>query len=307
MRGIWQDQPPGVKLLIFFGLIAVSVCVFTLLSFIVAIPLFGVNLFTDPAVIDNLGDPKTIPILKFVQVVSQLSTMVFPAIVAAILFSLKPGEFLHTSKKPSGVSLFLVILSIACSGPLINFLIEVNGHMVLPEFLSGMEEWMKDYELKAQKLTEVFLADTSPQQFLVNFLMIAVLPAVGEEFLFRGVFQKLFAEITKRKILAVFITGAFFSAIHLQFYGFLPRFLLGVYFGLLLVWSKSIWLPVAAHFTNNFLSLVFTALHKTNSLGFNPDTIGTKKEDAAWVIVSIVVVIVCAWIVYKREKETALN
>ncbi|MBK7853873.1 MAG: CPBP family intramembrane metalloprotease [Bacteroidetes bacterium] len=164
---------------------------------------------------------------------------------------------------------------------------------------------MKDYELKAQKLTEVFLADATPMQFSINILMIAVLPAIGEEFLFRGIFQKLFAQITKHKLLAVIITGALFSAIHLQFYGFIPRFLLGVYFGLLLVWSKSIWLPVLAHFVNNFLSLLLAALHTKNSLAFNPDTIGTEKEDAVWVIASTIIVLVCAWLINKREKKAA--
>ncbi len=305
MRGVWQDLSPGIKMLLFVGIIAVSTCVFTLISFIAAIPFFGVNLFTNPAAIDNLNDPNTLPLLKFIQIISQLGTMIIPAIVAAIFFSRSAGEYLRTSKKPAVSSLALVTLSIICAGPLINFLLEVNSRMQLPGFLSGLEQWMKDYELKAQKLTEVFLTDTSPQQFTINILMIAVLPAIGEEFLFRGIFQKLFAQITKHKLLAVIITGALFSAIHLQFYGFIPRFLLGVYFGLLLVWSKSIWLPVLAHFVNNFLSLLLAALHTKNSLAFNPDTIGTEKEDAVWVIASTIIVLVCAWLINKREKKAA--
>jgi membrane protease YdiL (CAAX protease family) len=301
MRGVWQDLSPGIKMLLFVGIIAVCTCVFTLIGFIAAIPFFGVNLFTNPAAIDNLNDPNTLPLLKFIQIISQLGTMIIPAIIAAIFFSTRAGEYLHTNKKPAASSLALVTISIVCAGPLINFLLEVNNRMQLPSFLSGLEQWMKDYELKAQKLTEVFLTDTSPQQFTINILMIAVLPAIGEEFLFRGIFQKLFAQITKHKLLAVIITGALFSAIHLQFYGFIPRFLLGVYFGLLLVWSKNIWLPVLAHFVNNFLSLFLAALHAKNSLAFNPDTIGTTREDTVWVIASAAVVLICVWLVFKKE------
>lgn len=303
MRGVWQDLSPGIKMLLFVGIIAVSTCVFTLISFIAAIPFFGVNLFTNPAAIDNLNDPNTLPLLKFIQIISQLGTMIIPAIVAAIFFSNSAGEYLHSNKKPATISLVLVTISIVCAGPFINFLLEVNSRMQLPSFLSGLEQWMKDYELKAQKLTEVFLADTSPLQFSINILMIAILPAIGEEFLFRGIFQKLFAQVTRHKLLAVIITGALFSAIHLQFYGFIPRFLLGVYFGLLLVWSKNIWLPVLAHFVNNFLSLAFAGLHSKNLLAFNPDTIGTVKEDTIWIIFSLAVVITCGSLVYKYETK----
>lgn len=303
MRGVWQDLSPGIKMLLFVGIIAVSTCVFTLISFVTAIPLFGVNLFINPAAIDNLNDPNTLPLLKFIQIISQLGTMIIPAIVAAIFFSIRAGEYLRTNKKPTAISLALVTISIVCAGPLINFLLEVNSRMQLPGFLSDLEQWMKDYELKAQKLTEVFLANTSPLQFSINILMIAILPAIGEEFLFRGIFQKLFAQITKHKLLAVLITGALFSAIHLQFYGFIPRFLLGVYFGLLLVWSKNIWLPVLAHFLNNFLSLLLAALHAKNCLAFNPDTIGTTREDTAWVIASTIIVLTCTLFIYKREKQ----
>ena len=86
---------------------------------------------------------------------------------------------------------------------------------------------------------------------LFNLFMIAVLPAIGEEFIFRGVFQKILYNLIKNNHLAVWMTAFIFSAIHLQFYGFIPRLILGLAFGYLFLWSRTIWLPVIAHFVNN--------------------------------------------------------
>jgi membrane protease YdiL (CAAX protease family) len=98
--------------------------------------------------------------------------------------------------------------------------------------------------------------------------MIAVLPAVGEELLFRGVIQKLFSKITRSHHWGIWISAILFSALHLQFYGFIPRLLLGAMFGYLLVWSGSLWLPILAHFINNAAAV--TALFMIDHGYLNP-------------------------------------
>jgi membrane protease YdiL (CAAX protease family) len=85
----------------------------------------------------------------------------------------------------------------------------------------------------------------------INLIMIAVLPALGEEFIFRGVFQKIFCRLFGSGHIAIWITAFIFSFVHLQFFGFLPRFILGLLFGYLFYWSRTLWLPVIAHFVNN--------------------------------------------------------
>src|SRR5207344_1198984 len=101
---------------------------------------------------------------------------------------------------------------------------------------------------------------TSVLSLAINLFIIAFLPALGEELFFRGMMQKLFSQLTKNNHLAIIITSIIFSAIHLQFYGFLPRMVLGIFLGYLLVWSGSLWLPILAHFVNNASAVLFTFL-----------------------------------------------
>ena len=95
---------------------------------------------------------------------------------------------------------------------------------------------------------------------VVNLIIVALLAAVGEELLFRGSMQNIFLEWTKNKHAAVWITAVLFSALHAQFYGFLPRMLLGVVLGYLYIWSGSLWLSMLFHFLNNGLAVLFSYL-----------------------------------------------
>jgi membrane protease YdiL (CAAX protease family) len=85
---------------------------------------------------------------------------------------------------------------------------------------------------------------------------MALFPALFEEFFFRGTLQPFFTKWFMNKHLAIMVTAFIFSAIHFQFYGFIPRFLLGIYLGYLLIWGKSLWLPIIAHFIHNTISLI---------------------------------------------------
>jgi membrane protease YdiL (CAAX protease family) len=123
--------------------------------------------------------------------------------------------------------------------------------MVLPDFLSGLEQWMRESEAQAEELTRAFLTFNGIGSLFYILIIVAVVPAIGEELLFRGVLQKIILQWTKKPHLAIWITAIAFSALHMQFFGFLPRMLLGVVFGYLFFWTNSLWLPILGHFINN--------------------------------------------------------
>ena len=128
--------------------------------------------------------------------------------------------------------------------------------MSLPESFAGLEAKLRLMEETAGTATFAFLDVSTIGGLLVNLFIIAVLPAIGEEFFFRGILQRLFKDWTKNIHISIFITAFLFSAVHMQFFTFLPRFLLGLLFGYLLFWSKNIWLPVFAHFVNNAIAVL---------------------------------------------------
>jgi membrane protease YdiL (CAAX protease family) len=128
--------------------------------------------------------------------------------------------------------------------------------MILPDFLAPVETWMKEKEESATRLTELFLSENNLLSLLANLLVIAATAAIGEEMFFRGALQRIIGKWSKNPHLIIWSVAILFSAFHLQFYGFLPRMLLGAFFGYLVYWSKNIWLPIFAHFMNNALAVI---------------------------------------------------
>jgi hypothetical protein len=169
--------------------------------------------------------------------------------------------------------------------------------------MAGIEQWMKDSEDKAAKLTDVFLNVKSPGTFLINLLMIGIIPAIGEEFMFRGVLQKLFHQWTKNIHFAVIFSAFLFSAMHMQFYGFVPRFLMGVMMGYMFVWSGSLWVPVLIHFTNNSVAVLMAYLVSLGITGDTYDTIGTGNSEFIFVFISLVISGSLIFLIYKWEKK----
>jgi membrane protease YdiL (CAAX protease family) len=150
--------------------------------------------------------------------------------------------------------------------------------MKLPAAFAGMEQWMKQAEEQAGQITEKFLDVHSVGGFAVNMLMIAVIPAIGEELLFRGLFQRLLGEWFRNIHLAIFVAALLFAAVHLQFYGFFPRMMLGVMFGYLYLWTGTIWAPVFAHFLNNGAAVLISYLSNTGVVHADYENFGATDN-----------------------------
>lgn len=141
--------------------------------------------------------------------------------------------------------------------PLNSVLADANQLVQFPDFLSGFEVWARNSEKQIAALTQVITHFSSLTDFLVGLLIIGVLAAVGEELAFRGVLQPLFIHLFKNAHVGIWVTAFIFGAIHMQFFSFLPRFVLGVLFGYLYYYSRNLWIPIVGHLVNNSLSLFF--------------------------------------------------
>jgi membrane protease YdiL (CAAX protease family) len=126
-----------------------------------------------------------------------------------------------------------------------------NEALEFPESMSSFEQWARKFEDSLKGVTEFVTRFDSTESFLVGFLVIAVLPAIGEEFVFRGIVQNDLYRGTGNIHVAIWVSAALFSAFHIQFFGFFPRMLLGALFGYLYYWSGSLWMAMIAHFVNN--------------------------------------------------------
>jgi hypothetical protein len=192
--------------------------------------------------------------------------------------------------------------------PFINFTGAINSEMHLPRWFSGIENWMREAEDTAAELTEAFLDVESVGGLLFNLLMIAVLPALGEELLFRGVIQKILTDWTRSAHWGIWISAAMFSALHLQFFGFIPRLLLGALFGYLLVWSGSLWLPILAHFINNAGAVIALYLVDKGAISKTVEEFGSGTEYWMYAIPSFAIGILILWTIrYQYGKQRSID
>lgn len=168
---------------------------------------------------------------------------------------------------PFLIALFATVAFILVNG----YIIEWNSNIQLPEFMSGFEKWAKDIEESLAETTKMLTTFNSFSAFVLAFIVVAILPGIGEELLFRGLVQNGLHRWSKNTHVAIWLSAFLFSAIHLQFYGLFPRMALGAVFGYLYVWSGNLWYPIIAHITNNGLSLIVAYLFQLGIIEVNPE------------------------------------
>ena len=214
-------------------------------------------------------------VMKWLQLIQTAFTFVLPAFLLAHFVG-QGVSYLKFTPIRSSLMWLGVILLMPLALPAVNWLKSLNDMVVLPHFMSGVELWMQQMEHQSELLTEKFLSVSSYSALALNLLVMAAIPALGEELFFRGILQTVLGEKLNRH-LAVWITAFIFSAIHLQFYGFLPRFLLGAALGYLFLFSGSIWASIVAHFINNALAVLLFFLTFNGYLTFDMDALGTQN------------------------------
>ena len=204
-----------------------------------------------------------------------------------------------------GELLLLAVLITIVSVPIIACLSEFNRDILhLPAQYQGVEDWMKSSEAEAEKLTNLLVYFSNYKQLMWGLLVIAILPALGEELLFRGVIQTQLTKALLNPHLAILITGFLFSFIHFQFFGFIPRMFLGVIFGYLFYWSGSIWVPVCMHFTNNALSYFAMNFYKQQKI--QVDLESTKDLSPLLIAISGILFIFLLFRFYKLNRRTSI-
>ncbi len=154
----------------------------------------------------------------------------------------------------------VVLIEIAFMG-FNGWLQELNQAVSFPESLKGLEALLKGMEDKLAETTKFFTDFTSFWQFLLAFLVIAVIAGIGEELVFRGLIMRKLLLGTGNPHIAIWVSAFIFAVIHFQFYGILPRMMLGVLFGYFYLWTGNIRVPIFAHIFNNGLAVTIMYLH----------------------------------------------
>ena len=177
---------------------------------------------------------------------------------------------------------FIGVALIFVSIPVTTTLTTWNESMSLGSAFSRLEEWMKELEETAQASIERMANVSTFGGFLLNLLVMALIPAIGEEMTFRGVLQQSLTRGMKNPHLAIFLSAAIFSFIHFEFYGFLPRMFLGLLLGYMFYFTRSLWTSIAMHFINNGSLVTLYYLNNTGAINVDVDHFG--ETDKVWLI-----------------------
>ena len=257
------------------------------------------------------GGSQSTESLKWLQFMQTVATFLLPPILCAWLWDEehKPFRWLRMAVPIQWQNILLAVVIMVCAVPGINLLADLNSRVELPKSLEFIEQILKSQEEAAAALTERFLQADNIGGLLINIGLMALLPALSEELSFRGTLQQIIYKEQSGKVqstkvhLAIWITAFIFSAIHMQFYGFVPRMLLGAMFGYVFVWSGSLWVPITMHFVNNGLAvLVYYLMEESENTKNIADTLGAGDT---WYlgVVSILITSLGLLIFYRRTHK----
>lgn len=276
-----------------FGLFA---CIF-LFCFIACAFIVGI--------VTHISGGTSVAAMRIMTVVQDVVMFILPVIATTLLITRRPDEFLAIRHCPKLSAVMLTLATVLVSMPAMNLLVYWNESIFFPESLKGIEEWMRMSEETASAAIKLLLGGTSVFDLLLSVLIVGVLAGLSEELFFRGMLQKLFVTRPVNIHFAIWATAFVFSAIHMQFYGFFPRLLLGAFFGYLVWWSGNLWLPIIAHAFNNTLVVVTQWMSEKGILASDMSEIGTTMSvtDMTLVVVSVVATVVLMKVLYRTVRK----
>lgn len=194
--------------------------------------------------------------IRIVQIFSSVGTFLVPALLFSYCQDKQWFHYNALDHKPHNLLIDTVLVLSIVIIPVVALIAQWNQAIKLPDSMANVTAWMQKSENAAEAIVKMMTAEHSYNVLIINVFVMALVPAICEEFIFQGTIQVFLTQWIKKPHAAIWITALIFSIIHFEFNGFFPRLLLGAYLGYLFYWSRSLWLPILAHFLHNALSVI---------------------------------------------------
>lgn len=288
-----SDKHPFVSLLFILASVLIG---FTFIG-----PLIGMGLSSlifDVNVYEAMKNPDAslfMPIMLMQGVSTAFGLIVMPLLYVTVI-SQKPIRSFFRQEKDIKIFAVLIVLGLA-------FLIgitpvtEWNMNLEFPDFMKGFATWARELEDELANVTRMLTNFETPLHFIIALIVVAILPGIGEELVFRGLIQREIFRGTNNIHFAIWTSAILFSAIHMQFFGFVPRMLLGGLFGYIYHWSRNLAIPMFAHFFHNGFTLTMIYLYQTGAGDLSME----EEEAAPWPLVSICIIATVGLLFYIRN------
>lgn len=285
--GLFHTAKPFTKLLLVLFLMVSFYLILFGMGILLAWPIFRIPPSEVISIIENQEAEGHISLLKYLQVLYSMGVFLLPALAAGFLIERNAWEYLEANGRMRLPLVVLIVLLMLASIPWINYLGFLNEKLSLPDRWSDWMDRIKQSDERSWDLMKSYLATTTVWGLLFNLFMISFIPAIGEEFLFRGTVQRILNEWFRSSHLAVWTAAILFSLAHYQFLGFLPRIILGALFGYIFLWTRNIWMPVLAHFVNNAVAVIYYDLFLDGRMGTDPRQLGMQQNPVLYLLGSL--------------------
>jgi len=242
------------------------------------------------------GDIMDITNLQITQVCSQVIGLLLPPILYVMLVEEKPFNYLGCNELPKWSLLGIVTMFTIL--PFNGWVAEWNENIVFPESMAALETKLKSLHEMYESTSEMLMNGSN---LVIGIIIFGLLAAVSEEFLFRGVIQKALVKLFKNAHIGIIVTALVFSAFHSDFYGFFPRFILGLMLGYIFWMSGSIWASIIMHFVNNSTIVMLYFLNKKEIISIDAESFGST--DSVFLIILSLVVTVAIFVICNRLKN----
>ena len=291
-----REKPYWIQLIVLALFMLGGMLVFTSLGTLIVMLLYHT-----PNMLEA-SDPVTA--IRITQALATIGSFLVPALLFAYCQNRQWFDYNSANRRPNQTMVNMVLILSVTLLPVVGVLSAFNQNIMPQE--GSVAEFMRDMEEAANHILELVTSQRSSWDLITNILVFAVLAGICEEFFFQGSLQPLLMNWTKNPHVGILLTALIFSALHFQFYGFIPRFLLGVYLGYLFFWSRSLWLPILAHVLHNALSIMVD--YTLQGRGIDTDNMqytdvhGSLPTAAACALISAMA-IVYIWRIYRDETE----
>jgi uncharacterized protein len=235
--------------------------------------------------------------IRSVLFMNHVFSFILPAIFTTmIVYKNMAVKYLKLDKIPNLNQVGWAFLLLVVSMPLVQYSYLLNKMLHLPK-------WMLNLEQDTSKMLEAIIKKDYWYESVLNVFLIGVVPAIGEEMMFRGILQQQLGRIFRNEHVMVWVTAAIFSAIHLQFEGFLARMILGALLGYLFVWTRNLWVPMIVHLLNNSLQIIY--VYAANLTPSEMDKMGNEDKMTWWMaLISLGLVVFVARFIRPKEDPS---
>jgi uncharacterized protein len=297
LTGSSKSLPPFISVVLILLIASLGFVIGGIIPLYLYLPFYSGN---EQELMEELGKADSPTKMKYLLYAVQAGASIGGLFLAPFLFlrlQQKSLTTLFSGVRTPVLPIIVTAVIVVTFMGMNSFFVEWNQGIHLPEFLREFENWARKYEEAAAKQTEALTKMDSVSDLMIAIVVIAILPGIGEEIVFRGLIQNELYRGTRNIHLSIWVAAILFSAIHFQFFGFVPRLLLGALFGYLYYWSGNLTLAMLAHFVNNAVSVIAVYFYQRGA--FDYDLERPQSAPANLVITSVLLTAGLLYYFYK--------